>query len=100
MMAQQTQPLAGEQQQENSVVMRRLYNPNSCEHFYTADEMEFRNLIRAGWRDEGNSWKAPAVSKTPVFRLYNPNAGDHHYTLDSSEKEMLIKAGWRDEGIG
>lgn len=100
MMAQQTQPLAGEQQQENSVVMRRLYNPNSGEHFYTADEMEFRNLIRAGWRDEGNSWKAPAVSKTPVFRLYNPNAGDHHYTLDSSEKEMLIKAGWRDEGIG
>lgn len=85
---------------EGTVNMLRLYNPNSGEHFYTANEYEKRNLIIEGWKYEGVGWQAPAHSDTPVYRLYNPFAGDHHYTMDSNERDMLIRAGWRSEGTG
>lgn len=82
------------------IPMRRLYNPNSGEHFYTADFFETLTLLYAGWKDEGIGWVAPIQSNTPVYRLYNKNAGDHHYTMDQQERDALISAGWKDEGIG
>lgn len=82
------------------ISMHRLYNPNSGEHFYTASENEKHFLVQAGWKYEGEGWKAPEASGTPVYRLYNANAGDHHYTLNAQEKDFLVKAGWKDEGIG
>lgn len=81
------------------VVMYRLYNPNSGEHFYTRDTNEQSSLIQAGWKDENTAWTAPE-NGAPVYRLYNPNAGDHHYTLDLNERQSLIAVGWNDEGIG
>lgn len=83
-----------------SITMHRMYNPNSGEHFYTARESERDDLIKAGWRYEGEAWQAPKTSSIPVYRLYNPNAGDHHYTSDVSEKDFLCSVGWRYEGIG
>ena len=80
--------------------MHRLYNPNSGEHFYTASTAERNAVVKAGWRDEGIGWTAPAKSNVPVYRLYNPNAGDHHYTTNKAENDMLVRAGWRSEGIG
>lgn len=80
--------------------MYRLYNKNSGEHFYTANNGERENLVKAGWADEGISWYAPKTSKTPVYRLYNPNTGDHHYTTKAGERDVLVKAGWKYEGIG
>lgn len=79
--------------------MYRLYNPNSGEHFYTANTHERDLLKRVGWRDEGIGWYAP-TSGDPVYRVYNPNAGDHHYTPHKSERDHLVKVGWRYEGIG
>lgn len=81
-------------------VMHRLYNPNSGEHFYTANAGEAEYLVKIGWKKEGIGWTAPAKSGVPVYRLYNPNAGDHHYTLDEAERDMLVQKGWNDEGIG
>ncbi|MDT2612111.1 glycoside hydrolase family 73 protein [Enterococcus dongliensis] len=78
--------------------MYRLYNPNSGEHFYTANGVERDKVIKAGWRYEGIGWQAPR-SGAPVYRLYNPNAGDHHYTPHLYEKNNLVKVGWRYEGI-
>ncbi|EOT48563.1 MULTISPECIES: hypothetical protein [Enterococcus] len=89
-----TQVLADE-----SVAMKRVYNPNSGEHFYTANDTEFLQLLRLGWKNEGIGWYAPTQG-TPVYRLYNPNNGDHHYTLNGAEKNMLVNVGWRYEGIG
>lgn len=89
-----TQVLADE-----SVKMHRVYNPNSGEHFYTANDTELLQLLRLGWHNEGIGWYAPTEG-TPVYRVYNPNNGDHHYTMNSAEKNMLVKLGWRDEGIG
>lgn len=82
------------------VAMFRLYNPNSGEHFYTAQEREKNSLIQAGWTYENIGWYAPQTSRTPVYRLYNRNAGDHHYTMSVNERDHLIRAGWTDEGIG
>ena len=79
--------------------MYRLYNPNSGEHFYTADEDERDYLSVIGWRYEGTGWIAP-IEGTPVYRLYNPNAGDHHYTMDVAERDFLVSVGWNDEGVG
>lgn len=79
-------------------VMYRLYNPNSGEHFYTADSKERDNLVKAGWKYEGEAWTAPKKSDTPVYRLYSGT--DHHYTTSSTERDNLVKVGWKDEGIG
>ena len=84
----------------DTVVMHRLYNPNSGEHFYTADGEERDHLVKVGWRYEGVGWVAPAKSQTPVHRLYNPVAGEHHYTSDLDERNMLVRAGWNYEGVG
>ncbi|MGI6118017.1 MAG: CAP domain-containing protein [Bilifractor sp.] len=80
--------------------MYRMYNKNSGEHFYTANQTERNNLRQAGWRYEGIGWYAPAASNIPVYRLYNANAGDHHYTTNEREVSNLINAGWKYEGIG
>lgn len=70
---------------EETQDMYRLYNPNSGEHFYTANPAEKANLVKVGWKDEGIGWVAPKTGD-PVFRVYNPHSGDHHYTLDAGEK--------------
>ncbi len=92
--------VAAETEPTNKVTMFRLYNPNSGEHFYTGNETEKTDLVKAGWRDEGIGWIAPVKSNTPVYRLYNGNAGDHHYTLDAKERDNLVSAGWKSEDIG
>ncbi|MBQ9609072.1 MAG: hypothetical protein IJV15_06455 [Lachnospiraceae bacterium] len=85
---------------EKTEEMYRLYNPNSGEHFYTANATERDNLVGYGWRYEGVGWNAPVKSDFPVYRLYNPNAGDHHYTTSVDEKDNLVSLGWKYEGIG
>ncbi len=82
------------------ISMYRLYNPNSGEHFYTADENERNNLVSVGWKYEGIGWTAPETSDKPVYRLYNQNGGEHHYTLDASERDFLVSLGWKFEDIG
>ena len=81
-------------------LMFRLYNPNSGEHFYTADESERDNLESYGWKYEGVGWYAPTSSNTPVYRLYNPNTGDHLFTTSTAERQNCLDAGWNDENIG
>lgn len=82
---------------DNGVPMYRLYNPNSGEHFYTANLTEMRHLDSIGWNYEGIGWTAPS-SGTPVYRMYNPNVGDHHYTMNWAEVQMLKNADWNYEG--
>lgn len=83
---------------DNYVVMYRLYNPNSGEHFYTSNLSE-RTNIKFGWKDEEVAWIAPTEGDD-VYRLYNPNSGDHHYTLSKVERDYLVRIGWRYEGVG
>lgn len=84
-----------------SVAMYRLYNPNSGEHFYTANVSEKNHLAAIGWNYEGIGWYAPtSKSGIPVYRLYNRNGGEHHYTTSSTERRNLLRIGWKNEGIG
>ena len=81
--------------------MYRMYNPNSGEHFYTADSYERDHLVSVGWRYEGIGWCSDDAESVPVYRQYNPNAraGAHNFTTDSSEQSALVSAGWEAEGI-
>ncbi len=78
--------------------MFRLYNPNSGEHFYTANLDEAKKVVAAGWQWEGIGWVAPDTSKAPVYRLYSGT--DHHYTANKDERDHLVSVGWKYEGIG
>lgn len=83
-----------------NAAMYRLYNPNSGEHFFTANVGEKDILVNLGWKFESIPWDAPAVSDIPVYRVYNPNSGDHHFTANAAERDILVGLGWNDEGIG
>ena len=85
---------------EPGVEMYRVYNPNSGEHFYTANASEKDMLAGIGWNYEGIGWYAPVHSETPVYRLYNQYGGEHHYTMNAAERDMLTSVGWTYEGIG
>ncbi len=69
----------------------RLYNPNTGEHFYTVNEVEYEYLQSVGWNDEGIGWYG-AGSGEAVYRLYNPNAigGDHYYTKSRGEAQIFM----------
>ena len=85
---------------EGPVAMHRLYNPNSGEHFYTADPHEAAEVEAAGWNYEGIGWTAPTSSATPVYRLYDATAGEHFYTTSTADRDAYIASGCTDEGIG
>lgn len=85
---------------DENLAMYRMYNPNSGEHFYTADAGERDHLESVGWTYEMIGWVAPDLSREPVYRLYNENAGDHHYTVDKKEHDALVALGWKSENIG
>ncbi len=38
--------------------VKRVYNPDSGEHFYTENNAEKDHLVSAGWQDEGIAWYA------------------------------------------
>lgn len=85
---------------DQGVLMYRMYNRFSGEHFYTASAYERDSLRRGDWNYEGIGWIAP-TSGDPVFRLYNPGLGDHHYTMSVGERDVLVaNHGWIYEGIG
>ncbi|MBP7319531.1 MAG: N-acetylmuramoyl-L-alanine amidase [Lachnospiraceae bacterium] len=75
----------------------RLYNPNTGEHFFTADLTEANNCANAGWSYEGVAWHIGG--DVPVYRIYNPNDGTHMFTASEAEKNNLVSLGWTDEGI-
>lgn len=96
------QPAAAEakavEEKVSNVQLYRLYNPYSGEHLYTSDARERDNLVRLGWRSEGNAWVSPS-SGVITYRLYNPYSGDHHYTTDLKEYNHLSSIGWKKEGL-
>ena len=69
------------------------------EYKYTIDGKERRDLINAGWNNEGVGWQIPADGNVPVYRLYNPGSGEHIYTTNFAEYQRVGTAGWHQEGI-
>jgi hypothetical protein len=81
--------------QASTVIVYRLYNINTGEHFYTSSELEESSLNNNGWNYEGTAFVA-STSGVPVYRIYNPNVngGDHYYTKSKFEADSLVKLGW------
>lgn len=97
--------MAGEEEEEMQPVSNeggsvfRLYNPNTGFHHYTTDAGEKDSLMGAGWRFEGEAWRAKASQRHAVYRMYNPGNGDHLLTTGYGEAKALEKAGWKYEGV-
>lgn len=87
----------GDVSTDDGILMYRMYNPNSGEHFYTASLPERSMLIGEGWGYEGVGWVAP-YDGNDVYRLYSGT--DHHYTTNVVERDWLLSLGWEDEGVG
>ncbi len=85
---------------QNTLIIYRLYNQQTGEHFYTNSLAEQQACLQNPiWKEEGYGWLAPASSDFPVYRVYNPYTTDHHYTMDQGEYETLQTMGWIGEGI-
>ena len=91
------QPISVEADPDELIVYR-LYDHNSGEHFYTTLELERDNLVGKGWYYEGIAWKGLKESEKPVARVYNPNSGEHFYTMNPWEMLNLTGLGWIYEG--
>lgn len=89
---------AAQPEQQATIQVYRVYNPNSGEHLHTMNANERNFLVNLGWRYEGVSMLVTPTGHQ-LHRIYNPNSGEHHYTLNMNEINMLKRAGWRYEGI-
>lgn len=89
---------AAQPEQQATIQIYRVYNPNSGEHLHTMNANERNFLVNLGWRYEGVSMLVTPTGHQ-LHRIYNPNSGEHHYTLNMNEINMLKQAGWRYEGI-
>lgn len=86
-----------------SVVLNRLFNPDTGDHFYTTSASEAQNAVTsAGYRSEGFAcwvFPSPTSGAIPLFRLWN-GENDHFYTVSQNNKDSAIReADYRDEGI-
>ena len=77
----------------------RLYNPNTGEHFYTADVFEAMEIFAAGWQYDGVAFHHAGTEGVPLFRLRNPETGFHMFTTGTDERDNLVTQGWILEGV-
>ena len=83
-----------------AVILYRLRNPQSGEHFYTLDPAERTALLRQGYSDEGSEgrvWDRAIPDTVPFYRLYNNAKGitsRHLYTTSAFERDVWLRAGW------
>ncbi|KAJ6125878.1 hypothetical protein N7471_010371 [Penicillium samsonianum] len=88
-------------QQPGTVPIFRWFNPQSGDHFYTADPNG--ELARPTYRFEGIGWymfsSPPEFGDTvPLYRWFNPSSGDHFYTTHPTG-ELAPQSGYRAEGV-
>lgn len=92
----------------------RLYNPNSSDHLYTTDLVEYTNLMAAGWNGEDVKFMSAATPDADnkakvggieddaegIYRQFNPNVtvGTHNYG-GLAENNQLLAAGWKADGV-
>lgn len=92
----------------------RLYNPNSSDHLYTTDLVEYTNLMAAGWNGEDVKFMSAAFPKADnkalvdfaedgaegIYRQFNPNVtvGTHNYG-GLAENNQVLAAGWKADGV-
>src|SRR5438876_4145128 len=91
-------------QPPGSVPLFRLFNPDTGDHFYTADANERdRAASQFGYRTEGVAcfvMPGPSPGVIQLYRMWNGDAHDHFYTTDVNERNRAqAVSGYADEGI-
>ena len=96
---------------EDMVIVYRLFNVDTQEHFYTVSYEEATDLLKQsnntsdgkkrGWQFEGDAFIAydGNTQGHPVYRLYNPYSTLHLFTQDEHERDELEDTGWKVEGV-
>jgi len=82
------------------VTFYRVLNPNSGEHFYTANPAEKDGLVATGWHLEGEiGCIAPSAicGAVPLYRL-STTTSRHMFTADAAERDALVAGGAAYEG--
>lgn len=77
----------------------RMYDRRTGEHYYSRDTEDCEYKRHWGWSYEGDAFKMPVKSETPVYLMRNPNVNEHHYALSVAERDFLIVQGWEYKGI-
>ena len=75
-----------------------MYNYNTGEHLYAADENEYNKLASLGWKIEGVSWQTDSLGDK-VYRLYQASTGTHYFTTSEAEYIAMAAQGWTQEGV-
>ena len=78
-----------------SVVIFRMYNPNTGRHYYSVGAGEREQLKSIGWvyeKDEGSIYTTQIFGSTEIFKLYNKNSGVHLYTESAATKDAILAA--------
>ena len=80
------------------VVVHRLYNPKTGEHFYTESEAEARSILgRFGY--DGAAWEyLPKPTDIPVVRFIHNKTGLHFWSANLAEQVAVTHQDWRTEG--
>lgn len=107
-------PAADKDVNKGYMPVYRLYNPNSSDHLYTTDLVEYTNLMAAGWRGEEIKFYSAAtpdqdneakvgladVDAEGIYRQFNPNVtvGTHNYG-GLAENKKLLDLGWKADGV-
>lgn len=78
--------------------VKRIYNPNTGEHFFTADSTEADALAELGWDVEGDAWNNNSGVRM-IYRLMNPYSGFHMFTISHGEACHMVDGGWKYEGV-
>ncbi len=80
-------------QLDGSSPVRRLYNPNNGEHYYTIKDVERDFLVTAGWsyeKDEGAIFATPHPGVSAIYRLYNERFGGHLFTENRAMADAVL----------
>lgn len=107
-------PAADKDANKGYMPVYRLYNPNSSDHLYTTDLVEYTDLMAAGWRGEDVKFMSAAtpdkdnkakigsadVDAEGIYRQFNPNVtvGTHNYG-GLAENNQVLAAGWKADGV-
>lgn len=76
------------------VAFRRVLNPNSGEHFFTASQGEVDYLVSAGWIFEGVLGCIAQNEECGAIPLYRLAKEFHIFTPNPVERDTLISQGW------
>lgn len=85
----------------SGVAVYRVLNTTNGRHLWTTDKHEYDVLSKAaGFKGEGEQFRAAETGSIPVYRLLNTTNGDHLFTASAYESSVVQTwSGWKLEKV-